>query len=312
MPAKRFGVGSYKYEAVKNWPKFEIRGVAADVCLDPKGRVYVGVRNPQPDGSASSIGPGTGTMLVLDRDGNLKDTWAGNVFSAPHGLWCNDAGEVFHADTGFHTVTKYDSKGRVLLELGTKGKTGRPGKPFNMPTRAKQAPNGDIFVSDGYGQNRVHRFTAKGEHVLTFGKGDPVFYQKWAKLPVTGKTGTGPGEFNLPHDVVIDSKNRVYVCDRENVRIQVFTMEGKHLATWDDVRNPNDAFIDSEGVMHTVSAPGLELRKLDGKLVGRWGEKGAALGQFLASPHGLWIEADGTLYVAEVGGNNRLQKFVRV
>jgi DNA-binding beta-propeller fold protein YncE len=312
MPAKRFGVGEYRYEVVRNWPKVEIRGVAADVCVDRRGNVYTCVRNPQPDGSPSSIGPGTGTMLVLDRDGNLKDVWAGNAFSAPHGLWCNEDGEVFHADTGLHTVTKYDARGRALLQLGTKGRRGRSGRPFNMPTRAKQAPNGDIFVSDGYGQNRVHRFTARGEHVLSFGKGDPVFYQKWAGLPVRGKVGAGPGEFNLPHDVNVGPGRRVYVCDRENKRIQVFSMEGRHLATWDEVRNPNDSFIDSDGVMHTVSAPGVELRNLDGTLVGRWGEKGPQPGQFLNSPHGLWIEPDGTLYIAEVGGNNRLQKFVRV
>lgn len=312
MPVKRFGVGAYKYEVVKGWPAFEIRGVAADVCVDLKDRVYVCVRNPQPDGSPSSIGPGTGTMLVLDIDGNLKDTWAGNVFSAPHGLWCNDDGEVFHADTGHHTVTKYDSKGRVLLQLGTKGKKGRAGQPFNMPTRAKQGPRGDIFVSDGYGQNRVHRFTSKGEHVLSWGKGEPWFYQQWAKKPITAIPATGPGEFNLPHDVTIGPDRRAYVMDRTNNRCQVFTLEGKYLTEWADVRGPNDAAIDPDGVMHIVSAPGVELRTLDGKLVGRWGDKGPAPGQFANSPHGVWIDRHGDLYVAEVGGNNRLQKFARV
>lgn len=312
MPAKRFGVANYKYEVVTNWPKIEIRGVAADICVDGKGRAFVGVRNPQPDGSPSSIGPGTGTMLVLSPDGSLTDVWAGNAFSAPHGLWCNKNDEIFHADTGLHTVTKYDAKGRVLLQLGTPGKKGRAGQPFNMPTRAKQGPNGDIFVSDGYGQNRIHRFTSKGEHILSWGKGDPVFYQQWAKKPVTGKAGTGPGEFNLPHDVTIDSKDRAYVMDRTNNRCQVFDTKGNYITEWKDVRGPNDAIIGSDGSMHIVGAAGVEVRKLDGKLVGRWGEKGPSAGHFTNSPHGVWLDRDGAIYVAEVGGNNRLQKFARV
>ena len=256
--------------------------------------------------------PSNVEMLLGDRDGNLSDVWAGNVFSAPHGLWCNVDDEVFHADTGHHTVTKHAPDGRVLLQLGTRGKKGRPGRPFNMPTRAKQAPNGDIFVSDGYGQNRVHRFTLSGEHLLSWGRGDPVFYQQWAKMPVTGKAGTGPGEFNLPHDVTVDAKGNVYVMDRTNNRCQVFTMEGRYITEWKDVLGPNDAFIEEDGVMHIVSARGVELRKLDGRLVGRWGEKGPEPGQFLNSPHGVWIDRHGDLYVAEVGGNNRLQKFTRV
>jgi len=312
MPVKRFGIGSYRYEVVRDWPKIEIRGVAADVCVDSKGRAYVGVRNPQPDGSPSSIGPGTGTMLIFDRDGGLLDAWAGNCFSAPHGLWANRDDEIFHADTGFHTVTKHDAKGRVLLQLGTKGKLGRAGEPFRMPTRAKQAPDGDIFVSDGYGQNRVHRFTSKGEHVLSWGKGDPVFYQQWSKKPVTGKAGTGRGEFNLPHDVTVGPDRRVYVLDRSNNRCQVFSMDGKYVTEWKDVRGGNDAFIDPAGVMHIVGAGGVELRRLDGTLVGRWGEKSPKPGDFLNSPHGVWIDGEGDLYVAEVGGNGRLQKFARV
>jgi sugar lactone lactonase YvrE len=250
-------------------------------------------------------------MLVFDRDGRLVDSW-GEVFSAPHGLWIGPGDEVFHADTGFHVVTIHATDGKVRMSLGSKGKPGHSGSPFNMPTRAKRAPNGDIFVSDGYAQNRVHRFSSDGKLLLSWGRGDPVFYQQWAGQPVTGRAGTGPGEFNLPHDVTISGDGRVFVMDRTNNRCQVFDMNGKYLTEWADVWGPNDSFIDGDGVMHIASARGVELRSLDGRLIGRWGEKGERPGQFANSPHGLWIDRDDALYVAEVGGLNRLQKFERL
>lgn len=307
--ASKFGVGTYRYELAKDWPKEKINGVAADVALDSRGRAYVAVRSPV-SGEPASIGPGKGTVLVLDKSGKRLSDW-GEIFSAPHGIWISKDDEVFHADTGSHLVTMHATDGRIQLSLGTRGKTGAPGSPFNMPTRAKRAPNGDIMVSDGYGQNRVHRFSSKGELLKSWGSGDPVFYQQWAKQPITGKAGTGPGQFNLPHDVNTDTSGNVYVMDRTNNRCQVFDMNGKYLTEWSDVRGPNDSFIDRHGVMHIVSAAGVELRSLDGKLVGRWGEKGNAPGQFASSPHGVWIDADESIYVAEVGGLNRLQKFVR-
>ena len=198
------------------------------------------------------------------------------------------------------------------MTLGTQGQTGAPGEPFNMCTRATQSGSGDIFVSDGYGQNRVHRFTSDGEHILSFGSGDPVFIQGWRGEEVKGSAGTGPGEFNLPHHVMVDYDDNVYVMDRTNNRCQIFDIEGNYLREWADVRGPNDAVIDRSGVMHIVGVQGLELRTLDGGLVGRWGEKGEGPGHFTNGPHGIFIDDEDSLYVAEVGGNNRLQKFARI
>lgn len=309
--ARRFGTGQYQYEVVEGWPKIEIKGVAADVACDSRGRVYVGVRNIPEGGGVANILPGVGHVLVLGPDGNYLADW-GNIFSSPHGVWINAADEVFVADTGQHTVTKHAPTGEVLLTLGTKGVPGTPGAPFNMPTRAKQAPNGDILVSDGYGQNRVHRFSAGGEHILSWGKGDPVFIQQFRGEPVTGRPGTGPGEFNLPHDVMVDANSRVYVLDRENSRWQVFTLDGEFVSQCQGVSRPNDVAVDADGVFHIVSGSGVEIRRPDGELIGRWGEKGSEPGQFANGPHGVWIDAEGSLYIAEVGGNDRLQKFRRV
>ena len=143
--AKRIGFGDYQYEVVEDWPKVAIRGAVADVCVDARGRVYAGVRNPREDGSVGNILGGVGHVLVLDRDGREVGSWS-NLASSPHGIWVNPAGEIYLADTGFHTITKHAPTGEVLLAIGTKGK----------PTHAVEAPNGDIFVSDGYGQNRMH------------------------------------------------------------------------------------------------------------------------------------------------------------
>ena len=310
--AQKWGVADYRYEFVENWPQVEIKGVAADVAGDSNGRIYTVVRDPMPDGSVASISPGTGHMLVFDRDGKLLETREEGKFSSPHGLWINGDNELFHADCGHHTVTKYSQSGEVLMTLGTQGQAGAPGEPFNMCTRATQSRSGDIFVSDGYGQNRVHRFSPDGDHILSFGSGDPVFVQAWRGEEITGTPGTGPGEFNLPHHVMVDDDDNVYVMDRTNNRCQIFDIEGNYLREWSDVRGANDAVIDRTGVMHIVGAAGLELRTLDGELVGRWGEKGEGPGHFTNSPHGVFIDDEESLYVAEVGGNNRLQKFARV
>jgi hypothetical protein len=310
MPT-RYGVEGFQFEVVEGWPQVEIQGVAADVALDSAGRAYVGVRNIPAGGGIGNILPGVGHVLVLNPDGTEHANW-GNMFSSPHGIWINGNDEVFICDTGVHTVTKHAPSGEVLMTLGTKGKPGAPGAPFNMPTRAKQAPNGDLLVSDGYGQNRIHRFTEQGELILSWGKGDPVFIQRFRGEPVTGQAGTGPGEFNLPHDVMVTPDSRVYVLDRENRRWQVFTLDGEYLSETGGLTSPCDVAVDADGIFHIVGGGGVDIRRPNGELICRWGEKGDAPGQFANGPHGCWMDPEGSLYIGEVGGNNRLQKFRRV
>ena len=164
---------------------------------------------------------GVGHVLVLDRDGNEVGSW-GNLASSPHGIWVNPAGEIYLADTGFHTITKHAPTGELLLAIGTKGQKGPDGQPFNMPTHAVEAPNGDIFVSDGHsGQNpkvppdtnaRIVKFTKDGKYV-----------KEWGKL------GSAPGEFRTPHALAFDSQGRLWVADRGNHRIEIFDQEGNYL-----------------------------------------------------------------------------------
>ena len=304
--AKRLGFGKYRYELVEGWPKIEIRGAVADVTVDSQGRVYAGVRNPQPDGSVGVSSRGVGHVVVLDRDGREVGNW-GNFATAPHGMWVNQEGELFHADAGNHTVTKHAPTGEVLLTLGTREKIGAPGAPFNRPTHAVQAPNGDIVVSDGYGQNRIHRFTAKGEHILSFGSGNVAF-----GVNAVGPPSTEPGELNVPHDVVVDRDSMLIVSDRENNRLQFFTLNGEYVTMF-AVTHPNKVLIDSDGVLHIGGGAGVEVWTRDGTRLGSWGEKGDGPGQFVrGSIHGIWMDREGSVYTAEAGFNNRLQKFARV
>jgi hypothetical protein len=304
--AKRLGFGSYQYELVEGWPKIEIRGAVADVTVDSQGRVYAGVRNPQPDGSVGVSSRGVGHVVVLDADGREVGNW-GDFTTAPHGLWVNQDDEVFHTDAGNHVVTKHAPTGEVLLTLGTRGQPGAPGAPFNRPTHAVQAPNGDIVVSDGYGQNRIHRFTARGEHVLSFGSGTVAF-----GVNAVGPASTGPGELNVPHDVVVDGDSQLIVSDRENNRLQFFTLDGAYLRMF-DVTHPNKVLIDADGILHIGGGGGVEVWTKDGTRLGSWGARGSEPGQFVnGSIHGIWMDSEGSVYTAEAGVNNRLQKFVRV
>ena len=233
-------------------------------------------------------------------------------FSSPHAVWVNDHDEVLVADTGLHTITRHAPSGEVLLTLGTPGEPGAPGAPFNMPTGAVQAPNGDIFVSDGYGQNWMHRFSAKGELILSWGGGDPVFIQQFRGEPITGVTATEPGKFNLPHDVHVSPDGVVYVMDRENLRWQTFDLDGGYLTQVNGVNRPCDVAVDREGIFHIVGGGGVEIWTSAGEKLGAWGEKGHEPGQFKFGPHGCWIDGEDSLYIGEVGGNEGLHKFRRV
>lgn len=308
---RRFGTDNYQYELVENWPAEPIAGVATTVAVDSQGRVYVGLRNIPPDGSVPNIRPGIGHILVLNPDGTVFSHWE-NTLSSPHAVWINANDEVFVADTGLHTITKHAPTGELLLTLGTKGTPGKPGSPFNMPTAAVQAPNGDIVVSDGYGQNYVHRFTEQGEFVKSWGGGDPVFLQRYQGGPVTGTPSKKPGEFNIPHDVLVDANSMVHIMDRENGRFHTFTLDGEFVSMVEGVSKPFDSALDSEGNFHILGDQVVEIWTPSGERLGSWGEKGLEPGQFGYTPHGCWIDPAGSFYVAEVGALNRLMKYRRV
>jgi DNA-binding beta-propeller fold protein YncE len=169
--------------------------------------------------------------MVFDREGNLLTSWGEGLFKRAHGSRIGRDGSVYCTDDSNHTVFKFTPEGKLLLMLGNKdhpSDTGyvqqgglyeslatikRGGPPFNRPTGVALSSSGEIYVSDGYGNSRVHKFTPAG--TLLFSWGEP---------------GIAPGQFRLPHSVWVDKQERVWVCDRENNRIQIFDARGEFLS----------------------------------------------------------------------------------
>ena len=157
-------------------------------------------------------------VIVFDKEGKFLNAWGKGVFSSPHGIFIDRDDTVYLSDDYDHTVRIFDIEGDLKMMLGKPGvaaETGYKvdespvlfaGNPFNRVTNVARGRNGDLYISDGYGNARVHRFAADGTHLTSW-----------------GRPGSGPGEFNLPHSIAIDSAGRVYVADRENSRVQIFS-----------------------------------------------------------------------------------------
>lgn len=278
----------FNYQVVENWalgPQGRaMGGVVPGVAGDARGRVFVGRREPP-------------ALLVYDRDGTYLDTWGDDLLANPHLLWVDGQDQVYVADTDDHTIRCFDPQGTLIRTWGTPGAPGAPDQPFNRPTKAMHGPSGDLYVSDGYGQFRIHRISPSGD-LLT----------SW------GAEGTGPGEFALPHSLWVDSRERVWVADRQNDRIQRFDGEGRYLDEWTDLEKPMDIFITPDDAVFVVEGPSrVSIFDLEGSLLARWGEDGSAPGQFADAPHSIWIDDEGSLYIGEVATlHDRVQKFRRV
>jgi DNA-binding beta-propeller fold protein YncE len=282
---------AYQYQVVAGWGRSadgcQQFGQAISVAVDSQDRVYVASRQPEP------------CVLVFDRAGRLLDTWGEQVFTVVgglHSIWISPQDEVVCVDTLNHAVYRFTTQGELLQTLGTPGQAGAPGAPFNKPTKAVLSPAGEIWVSDGYGQERVHRFAPDGR-----------LLRSW------GEKGSGPGQFDTPHGLWVDSRGRVLVADRANDRIQVFDAHGTFLTQWTGLSWPNDMYVDRKDHVYVAEAyAGISVWDLDGHLLARWGEQGTAPGQFADMPHSVCVDSHGDLYVAEVVAPDRFQKFARV
>jgi sugar lactone lactonase YvrE len=221
-----------------------------------------------------------------------KDRGNGASFSAVYGpASCDSCGahtvrvdpdrNIWLVDAGGHVVYKMNQQGKVLMHLGTKGVAGADSKHFNLPTDVGFAPNGDFYVSDGYGGARVVKFSHDGKYLLQF-----------------GKRGTGPGEFALPHNVVVDAQGKVYVSDRENYRVEVFDANGKFLSQWAGTGRYSALAITKDQKIWTGSV----LRELDGTVIGRLPEGAGTHG-------GIALHPSGDVYLGQLRGV--VQKFVK-
>ena len=203
------GENGFNYElSGENWgelPEGWVYKEATAVDVDSKDRVYVFNR-------------GTCPVIVFDTDGKIIDTWGEGVFKNPHGITVGPDDELFCVDNGDSTVRKFSSEGKLLMTIGEPG-AGSPkmsGIPFAKPTHvAVNKSNGEFYVADGYSNASVHKYSPDGKLLLTW-----------------GESGTGPGQFNIVHNVVVDSDGWVYIADRENHRIQVFDSNGKYETQW--------------------------------------------------------------------------------
>ena len=300
--------GIERYEVVHGWPQLppgEILGQATGVGTDSKGDVWVFHRagrtweEPFPTEPI----PRT-TVWVFDANtGQLIKSWGAGLFIMPHGLTIDRDGNVWLTDVGLQQVFKFSPDGRVLMTLGEARVAGNDDKHFDKPTDVAVAADGTFFVSDGYGNSRVLHFAADGTLV-----------KAW------GTKGAGPGEFDLPHGITIDSAGRVLVADRSNARVQVFDQTGRYLAQW---RSPElgrpyalvaaraGRYVVADGGDQPDVPPdrsGVAVTDEDGHALERIGRFGNYDGQFRLA-HDIAAAADGTVYVVDAWGQ-RVQKFV--
>jgi peptidylamidoglycolate lyase len=208
------------YQVVHGWPQLpegRILGQATGVDIDPRGNVFVFHRAGRmwsEDQALPLISEPT-IEVFEGASGRHLRSWGANMFLMPHGLTIDRQGDLWVTDVLLHQVFKFGPSGELLLTLGQARVPGADRTHFNLPTDVAVLPDGSFYVSDGYGNARVVKFSATGEYQF-----------EW------GRKGTGPGEFDLPHAIDVDDEGRVYVADRSNARIQVFDPNGRFLAQW--------------------------------------------------------------------------------
>ena len=284
------GSGEFRYELVESWPKmpkyWEFGG-ASDVAVNSIDEIHVFSRGDHP-------------LTIWDTDGNFVSSWGEGSFSDnEHGIFIAPNDQVWLVDANYHIVTKHSPYGELLMTLGNK-LTPSPtfiGRPFNMPTGLSIAPNGNIWVSDGYGGHRVHKFNPQGKILHSF-----------------GAQGDGPSQFALLHNIGVDKRERVYVCDRENNRIQVFDDQGNYLDQWTDLILPGDLWL-VDGVVYVIEQgdeEGVSIWNLDGEILTRWRGSASQEGRTIQNGHGICVDSEGSIYVAELSPRDCVTKFQRL
>ena len=265
-------------------------GDVAGIAVDQKDNVYLFNRSENP-------------IVVLNPMGELLQTWGHGLFKNPHGAHIGFDNCIYLTDNGDHTLRKFTLQGKLLLEIGVPGRTSgfMSGLPFCHCTHSTLTPNETILISDGYGNAAIHEFDQSGKYI-----------RSW------GEPGTGPGQFNLPHNICCDQNGWIYVADRENSRIQIFDKNGKYEKQVGNIHRPSGLAItpgNSPDLIIGELAPYLEVNKRfpnlgpflsiidhNSKLLFRMnkdGKPGLLPGQFV-SPHAIAYDSKGNLYVGDV------------
>ncbi len=291
------------YRVDRSWPKDEPKFGTTEtpgVAVGPDGNIYVAVRDEPP-------------IRVYSPEGDYLRGFGSAEIAKTHHLKFDPNGDLWLADIGDHTLKRFSRDGALLEILGTPGEKGNDNDHFNMPTDIVVTPEGERFVSDGYGNGRIVHLDREGQ-----------FVKAWGKL------GVGPGEFSIPHAIAIDSDGRLYVADRNNVRVQIFNQNGELLDIWNNVIVPWGFHITPEDEIWICGSSPMPWRLTDltlgcppkdqvfmkfattGRLIQQWtvpmpASKGTEPGE-CDWVHCIAADEDGNLYVGDIKGG-RIQRF---
>ena len=290
-------------------PPGRVMGSTSAVAVDSKGHVWVAERCGANNCGDSAIDP----IMEFDAAGNFIKAFGGGLTVFPHGfyidrddnVWLTDARAVAGPNGGRGAaVMKFSPGGKLLLTLGKPGVQGKGTDVFTEPNAVIVAKNGDIFVADGHeadrGVARILKYNKNGK-----------FLMQW------GQPGKGQGDLEVPHALAMDSKGLLYVGDRWNNRVQVYTQKGKLRSSWTQFGRPSGLFIDANDIMYSGDS---ESRRPVGYGYNPGWQRGIRIGSvkdgkvtaFIPDPdgepdkgatsgaEGLWVDKAGIIYGAQV------------
>ena len=319
------------YEVVEGWWKPAPNhgewgwGDVAGVAVDNPDRIVVIARGDRPSDPATRMsGPTreTNFIVVADRNGNIVEQWTqwDSILTLPHQVYINPYDPERHVwvvdgggANGKGQVVKFSNDGsEVAMRLGPQGEHLRSEEEararsdwgpytYGLPSKLAFLPDGTFLLADGYWNSRIVRYAEDGTFISQF-----------------GEQGTGPGQFDLLHGLAVDDDGRIYVADRMNSRIQIFTPDGDFIEEWSDIFDPVNIWLDEDGWVWIIDATLNRIMKFnrDGELQYHWGTYGRAgtLGRGawpggLSLPHQMDIDEEGNVYIASYSGG-WVDKFV--